>query len=117
MSTSVCQSFYWPLDSITGSAAYPGVYPGSDFLPSRNRIKELFKYFNPKNRFLSSDFLPVPGFRGQKGTGSRGQKGTGSGGQKGTGSGGQKGTESRIRIRNTDQWYAFATVSVTGYHI
>jgi hypothetical protein len=29
------------------------IYPGSDFFPSRIRIKE-FKYFNPKKWFLSS---------------------------------------------------------------
>jgi hypothetical protein len=71
------------------------VYPGSDFFspgselfPSRIRIKE-FKYFNPKQRFLSSrkydpgcsfrtqiltfypSRIPDPGSRGQKGTGSR----------------------------------------------
>ncbi len=83
-----------------------GMFPGSDLFPSRipdpnchrpgSRIRiEEFKYFNPKNRFLSSrkydpgcssripdpdaDFLPIPD------PGSRSQKGTGS----------------RIRIRNT----------------
>jgi hypothetical protein len=40
------------------------VYPGSEFFPSRIRIKE-FKYFNPKKLFLSSrkydpEFLPFP---------------------------------------------------------
>ncbi len=69
--------------------------PGSDFFPSRIRIKEL-KYFNPKKWFLSSrkydpvcsfqipdpdpDFSPFPD------PGSRGPKGTGF----------------RIRIRNTE---------------
>ncbi len=63
---------------------------GSEFFPSRIRIKE-FKYFNPKKLFLSSrksdpgcssriqildpdpDFLPIPdpGSRGQKGTESQ----------------------------------------------
>jgi hypothetical protein len=65
-------------------------HPGSEFFPSRIRIKE-FKYFNSKNVFLSStnydpdcsswirisdpnpDFLPIPdpGSKGQKGIGFR----------------------------------------------
>ncbi len=60
-------------------------HPGSEFFPSRIRIKE-FQYFNPKKWFVSSriydpdcssrisdpdpDFLPDPGSRGQKSTGS-----------------------------------------------
>jgi hypothetical protein len=35
---------------LNTSVADPGVYPGSEFFPSRIRIKE-FKYFNPKNCF------------------------------------------------------------------
>ncbi len=59
------------------------VYPGSDFFHPGSRIRiEEYKYFNPKNCFLSSRnydpgcssriliFYPL-GSRGQKGTGSR----------------------------------------------
>jgi hypothetical protein len=62
------------------------LHPGSEFFPSRIRIKE-FKYFKPKKWFLSSrkydpgssswtrilTFLsiPDPASRGQKGTGSQ----------------------------------------------
>jgi hypothetical protein len=46
-------------------------HPGSEFFPSRIRIKE-YKYFSPKKWFLSSlKYDPDPGSLGQKGTGSR----------------------------------------------
>jgi hypothetical protein len=84
---------------VKGSVADPGVYPGSEFFPSRIRIRiKEFKYFNPKIVSKVSEvhmfrdvhpgsgfqiwaliFLPIPD------PGSRGQKGSGF----------------RIRIRNT----------------
>ncbi len=74
----------YELSCVLSSVADPGCLsriPYPNFFPTRIldpnffhlkaqiSIKE-FRYFNPKNDFLSS-LIPDPGTRGQKGTGSR----------------------------------------------